>query len=352
MVRTRLCRVITLAVAAVSCLALWTLSASAQPRQHAPASALLFPLFDSGPDATTLITVTNTNTSFEECNEHYRAGDVRLHYQYIDGEAFAEFDRYEFLTPGDTLTVRSDTHNPEGKIGYLLVTAERADAPHAYLVSDFDYLVGSAIVVRASDETAFRYVPYSFQSALESPDACTIVATDLDGDGAIDFDGNEYVTFPREVIVDSFFEQGARFDNELVLMTTAGNHESVETDFFLLNNQGELFRGALQFQKFWVGSVSDLTPVASELGGDPLEFARPSVETGWLMLRRRRIFDQSGRPVLDIQGNFAIPPILGVFAQRIEGTGMSMAHTLMYRGRLDGLELVGGNRDPQDNSGL
>lgn len=339
-------------VLAVVGLATVASTALAQPRNHVPASALLFPLFDSDDGATTILTVTNTNTSTQECAEHRRAGDVLVHYQYVDGVAWQEFDRYEWLTPGDTLSVRSDTHNPEGDFGFLLVSALREPDPMSYVVSDFDYLVGSAIVVHASDETAFRYVPYSFQSPAESPDECTIVPTDLDLDGALDFDGAEYVKFPREIIVDSFFQEGPRFGNDLVLVTTANRDFSSEVEFLLLNNQGDLFTGALRMNMFWSGSISDLTPVSAELQGDPLEFAGPSIETGWLLVRGRRIFDRSGNPVLDEQGGFAIPPIIGLLTQRIEGTGMAMSHVLMQRGSLDGLELVGGDDDLQDNSGL
>lgn len=340
-------------VLAILWLATVASTALAQPRNHVPASALLFPLFDSSDGAATIITVTNTNTSAQECAEHRRAGDVLLHYQYIDGVNWQEFDRFEWLAPGDTLSVRSDLHNPEGEIGFLLVSAQRELEPMAFVVSDFDYLVGSAIVVRASDDTAFRYVPYSFQAVAESPDECTIVATDLDADGALDFDGAEYVKFPREVIVDTFFQEGPRFGNELVLVTTARSFYQAELEFLLLNNEGQLFTGALQMNTFWSGAMSDLTPVATELGGDPLEFAQPSVETGWLSVRGRVIFDGAGNPIVDAQGGFAIPPIVGLFVQRIEGArDFATAHVLMQRGSLDGLELVGGDNDPQDNSGL
>ncbi|MBI1850123.1 MAG: hypothetical protein HYR85_07240, partial [Planctomycetes bacterium] len=61
-------------------------SAMAQPRHLQPASLLVFPYYNSAPGAGTIISVTNTNDDRTYCpDDDFRAGDVVLHYVYIDG---------------------------------------------------------------------------------------------------------------------------------------------------------------------------------------------------------------------------------------------------------------------------
>ena len=143
------------------------------PTIHAqPGSVLIFPLFDSTEQNGTLISVTNTNTSTQGCDENnMRVGDICLHYIYInhnpddpgtegDEESCLEFDRFECLTPGDTLTVAADQHNPQLLDGWLWIEARDPETldPVAY-----NYLIGSAIIVESATEFVWSYTPYSFK---------------------------------------------------------------------------------------------------------------------------------------------------------------------------------------------
>lgn len=329
-------------------LAAMTPLAAAQPQNQEPASCLLFPLFDSRDGATTVITVTNTNTSREDCGDGREAGDVLLHYQYIDSIAYVEFDRFEIMSPGDTLSVLSDFHNPEGGSGHLFVTAEFLVEGGSTYATSFDAIVGSAVVVDATRDSVYRYTPYAFQAIPVPEDPCGRPQTDADLDGAIDFDGIEYTRFPRELILDSFFEERGRFENELVIVTTVPAHYTAEVDFSILNNDGDLSTGVVSIISAWRGRLSDLSPAVGDLRGTPLPDL-PSVETGWLSLSGRRFLDLSGRPVLDANGGIAIPPIVALYAERISGTDLSSGRILAQRGNLDGLELQPGNMDPQQN---
>jgi len=322
---------------------------AAQPQSREPGSCLLFPLYDTRDANSTLVTVTNTNTSREDCGGGRDAGDVLLHYVYFEGDARLQFDRYELLGPGDTLTVLADTHNPEGVEGYLLVSASFKDAGGPAFETSFDAIVGSAVVIDSLRERAFRYSPYVFQAVVEPADPCDRPRTDVDGDGAIDFDGLEYSRFPRELILDSFFEERGRFESELVLVSTVRSDDTAELDFSLINNEGAVVTGVLAMPSWWRGSLSDLSPVAGDLGGRVVLDNPGSVETGWLQIGGGRIVDRSGNPVLDAGGGIAIPPVLALFAELVAGTDLSSGRTLAHRGSLDGLELLSGDGDPQQN---
>ena len=131
----------------------------AQPLHLEPGSALVYPLFDSTHGAGTVLCVTNTNTSNRYCDDtDYREGDIVIHYQYFDGDDCLEFDRYEFLTPGDTLCVLAAHHNPDHDRGFLFVAAVD---PSTFQKVVFPYLIGSAIVVQSDLNFLWAYTPYN-----------------------------------------------------------------------------------------------------------------------------------------------------------------------------------------------
>ena len=175
------------------------------PSIHAvPASALIFPLFDSAPDRGTLISVTNTNSSRVSCGNTFLSGDIALHYTYFNNDADGncyEFDRVEYLTPGDTLTIVADDHNPEMDEGWLWI--ETLD-PETYEPITFNHIIGSAIIVEAGSEFLWSYTPYAFRALVEAPcdgfdlpcGAQTRCINDLDGEVDADFDGVEFRVDP------------------------------------------------------------------------------------------------------------------------------------------------------------
>ena len=304
-------------------------------------SVLIFPLFDSTRGAGSILCVTNTFTSQLRCPDNFLEGDVIAHYTYFAGDTCREFDRFEFLTPGDTLCVVADDHNPEGEIGFLVVVALH---PQDRTPVTFNNLVGQAIVVESDFNFAWSYTPVSFK-ALAEGSACDRVTPDDDGDGAADFDGVEYEKMPRELAVPTFFEESARFSNRLTLMSTTGPNLENEVRFLLYNNIEDPFSRTLRFTCWFSAPLSEISAVASDLRGDENEIGH-NTENGWVSIRGTRVLDLAGNPVKRDDHTPLVPALLGVFSQLVTGTNYAMGDTLYGRGEMiDGLELPFGDRD-------
>ncbi len=327
-----------------------TTAAVAQPNHLQPGSALIFPLYDSAPGAGTVICITNLNDDNVYCgNSDFRRGDIMVHYQYIDGATWREFDRFEFLTPGDTLCVLADLHNPEQDSGFLVVTA--VDPSDMDKTVDFDHLIGSCIVVQSGFNFLWSYTPYSFRALPGDgapADLCNLPSTDSDADGACDWDGDEYDLFPAELYVDSFFQENGNFTNQLTLLSMAGADYETEVGVLFWNNIEQKFSRTFRFTCWYSGALSDISAIVTNLGGDADEIGQGAVENGWASFTGRRILDGSGNPVQNDGGGNAIPPMLGVFAQFIDSTDFAGGHALHYRGSLDGLEFLTGDGDAQN----
>ena len=303
-------------------------------------SVLFFPLYDSAPGSGTVIAVTNTFTSRRNCSDSRLEGDVRLHYIYFDGESCREFDRFEYLTPGDTLTILADEHNPEGDRGYLIVLAL---SPSGGLVN-FNHLIGQAIIVQSGLDVAWSYNAFAALAVGEVTDPCDRTNPDDTSEGGdrdfrADFDGVEYEMLTDEVALPTFFEEGDRFGNQLALMSTTGGYR-IETSILLYNNVEDQFSRSFDFECWWTGSLSEITLAAEDLGGDPEETGH-GVQTGWMTIRGRRVRDDSGGVVLDPEtGEAIVPALIGVFMQRIAGTDFASGDFLYGRGdKIDGGDL-------------
>jgi hypothetical protein len=307
---------------------------AAQPCTGQAGSVLIFPLFDSRPESSTVISISNTNTSTRRCagDTSFKEGDVTLHYVYFGAEQadidagnarWQEFDRLEDLSPGDTLSVLVSEHNPEGEIGFLMVQAIDAASNDAI---DFDFLIGSAYVANSGLDIMWSYLPYAFGGDPEegggatSPCGHKIVGFA----GQARFDGDMYAKFPDVLFVDSFFEEGGIFDNQLVLMSTAGSSRQNEVQFLFWNNREERFSRTLRFTCWMASPLGEISGIARNLDGDPDEF---EVQTGWAEIDGRRILTSGGTPVNDPEG----PPLLGVFMQSIR-TDFTAGHQLHFRG--------------------
>ncbi len=334
------------AFAAAAALVAGATTAQAQPKHLQPGSLLIFPYYNSAPGAGTVISVTNTNDDREYCpDEDFRAGDVVLHYVYINGDTWREFDRFEPLTPGDTLSVLADSHNPEADKGFLTV---KALDPVTLDAIDFDYLIGDAIVVQSEFNFLWGYTPYSFLAGddVETQEGCSRLFTDIDlgdDDGFADFDGLEYSQFPEKLFIDSFFEERGSFGNLLVLLSTAGQDYENEINFLIWNNREQKFSRNFKFVCWAERTLRQISQVAGRLNGDPDELGRPPVQTGWASITPFRVFDGAGNPVTDPEGADpeapVVPPILGVFMQSITGSNFSVGHALHFTGAMDGLDL-------------
>jgi hypothetical protein len=309
-------------------------------------SVLVYPLFDSTPGSGTVICVTNTFTSTLRCPDDHLEGDVVVHYTYYAGDTCLEFDRYEFLTPGDTLCVIADEHNPEGEIGFLVVMAR---SPVDNQPLEFNHLVGQAIVVQSGLNFSWSYIPVSFLTWTNASAPCNRNNPDEmpqgDGDGAADFNAIEYQMFPRELAVPTFFQEDMQFGNQLTLMSTGGQDYINEVRFLLYNNIESPFSRTFEFTCWWSGPLSEISGAATRLQGDEEELGH-GTQTGWVSIRGRRLKDLAGNTVRDDSGNTVIPPLLGVFMQLVRNTDYAMGDVLYGRdGSIDGLELPRGNQD-------
>jgi len=307
--------------------------ANAQPLHNQPASVMIYPRFDSQPATATVINVTNTNTDRTVCvdNDNLRVGDVRVHYVYFgalesdldSGAPWLEFDRFEDLTPGDTVSVLASDHNPEGEIGFLTVQALSPDLDEPI---DFDYLIGSAYIANSNLDILWCYLPYAFQAEGNGSES-TCGHELVDGPGLI-FDGNSYAQFPDRLFVDMFFEEKAgMFDNQLSLMSTTGQDYINEMDFLFWNNKEDRFSRTFKFVCWTQVALSQISAVAKNLGGDPSEFLK---QTGWASINGRRVLDLAGNPVSN--GDFVFgPAVLGVFQQAVR-IDFVAGHSLHYTG--------------------
>ncbi len=300
----------------------------AEPNVAETGSVNIFSLFDSRPSSATVINMTNLEDDRTVCDNGFRTGDVQLHYIYYgqdaDGGICLEFDRFELLSPLDTLTVLASDHNPEGEVGFLVVSATD---PETGALIDFNELIGSAYVANSAIDIMWSYLPYAFDA-----DAGRTTGNDVCGrpfifdaafTGPIIFDDTDYDSFPETLYVDSFFEEAAGvFENQLTLMASSGQDFINEVDFFFHNNKEDRFSRTFKFVCHTSLPLSDISAVARNLGGDPTEFA---VETGWVEIE--------GRNVLDLAGNIATlplnnqPALLGVFVQIVR-SNFTAGHAL------------------------
>lgn len=309
-------------------------AADAQPRDLEPGSLLVFPFYDNRPGRQSVVTVTNTNLDRSVAGNGYKSGDVLVHYVYIGGEDWLEFDRSEFLTPGDMLCVSTQEHNPHGGYGFLYVYALD---PETQAPIDFDHLLGDVLVIASDIEGGWSIQAVAFRGLPQGvpvPDPGTSGAgqpfTDADADGLRDFDGIEYDAFPAELYVPRFFEEGSRHETQLVLFTTFGPEFIVSTDLTILNNSEDRFSRNLRFSCWFAGNLSSVSGITGDLGGDPDEF-RPA-ETGWLRISGGHILNRFGRR------EPAVPAFIGFVLENVGPVGdrIQAARLMNHAGARDG----------------
>lgn len=303
-------------------------TASAQPVHGQPASALFFPVFDSGTNSDTLLTVTNTNTLLLSCGNGFRQGDVNIHYVYFNSVDCNEFDRTESLTPGDTLTVLASEHNPEVEEGFLWVEAQDPETGEAIT---YDFLIGSCHVVKttggAAGDFLWAYTPYGFTSLITSgaQTDCNSGAyfTDDDGDNDADFGGPdaEYSAFPERVYLDNFFaEDGVAIDLDNKIYLMVASRGITDASILAWDNNENRFSIGTGFN-CWFGdalqsiSLQFLEENMDDNAADELELAGgANLYTGWLELIP------------------AASPVLGAFYTVKNGTDLGAGRELQYTG--------------------
>jgi hypothetical protein len=172
-----------------------------------PASVLIYPVHRTGPQFYTILSVTNTNT--EPSTPVSIGGSTNAHFEYVNvipgGDPFSPqdcvvFDRVEYLTPADTLSVLTLCHNAtsvQGQRGYVVITAE--DPTKFSTPWSHNWLIGSSLHLHASG-SAFSTEAFSFTSPLVAG-----APTDISPqNGKRDFNGNEYEQVPDVLYIETF----------------------------------------------------------------------------------------------------------------------------------------------------
>ncbi len=271
-----------------------TLSPAVLADGRQPGSVLVYPIhrsnLDTGAQFFTVVSVTNSNTDPV-------GGSTNVMYEYVNTIPNPDdsqlplgcfvVDRVEVLTPADTLSVLTNCHNAAGGLeGYLVVTAQ---SPSLFKSAwSFNHLLGSELVV-----TSLGAV-YSINAIPFASPVGEKLATDLDLDGQLDFDGNEYEGIPDRLYIDSFVAV-ASSSLTLINMTGGVNHiAAVKFDIF---NDNEFPLSATKIFRCWFEErLQDVSLVFSEgflannTPNDPQELDincdnLDDLETGWAIIQ-------------------------------------------------------------------
>jgi len=296
-----------------------------------PGSVLIYTVQRSGPEDFTVISVTNSNTTPMTPNSF--GGSVGLHYEYanvventdpLDPDApflplnCVVFNRHEFLTPADHLSVVTACHNavsPGGQEGFLVVSAE--DPAQFDVAVDHDDLMGSELVINASggmysiNAIPFEGLPETICDDGREGDDCQDPLfvggpTDLNNNGALDFDDFEYEPIPDVLSIDSYI---ALAGSQLALLSLTGSPSDVNTVQFTVWNDNEFALSSTRVFKCWFDQPLDLvSPLFEEsflknsTPHDPSELALvcgsgTTVETGWARIDSVDVSSMGGLPV-------------------------------------------------------
>lgn len=234
---TRILSVTTLAVLAAGPLAL------AGGRN--PGSTLVFPVQRSGQGWFTIVSVTNTNVN-------PLGGATLVHYEYVNtiyNPAETQqplgctiFDRIEYFTAADTLSVVTSCHNATAgqQQGYLVVSAQ--DPTKFGVPWSHNWLMGSELVLNGSGGMySINAIPFEAIPAAG-------LATDVDGDLELDFNGVEYEGIPETLYIDSFI---ALAGSQLALINLTGTPDALVTVQFDVWNDNEFPLSTTKLFKCW-----------------------------------------------------------------------------------------------------
>lgn len=277
-----------------------------------PGSVLVFPVHRSGVFLT-IINVTNTNLT--PMTPLSLGGSTNLHYEYVNVTAnpantfcptsCTVFDRVEFLTPADTLSVATNCHNVAGGVGqegFLVVSAEDPTLFNtAFAHND---LIGSAIVLHASG-SMYMLNAISLQAM-----ALAGTQTDVDLDGQLDFNGTEYEPLPDLLMIDSFL---AASEPHLTLINLTGGTAALNTVLFQVWNDNEFpLSATLSFKCWFDEPLVEINPLfehdfmVTNLPHDPGELdincdGTGDFETGWTRIDSILV-SAPGGAVIDFDG--------------------------------------------------
>ena len=205
-------------------------------------SLLLYPLFDNNRGGIYTISVTNTNSDTNPGTGQLLAGTVDVEFVYINGYDCLEFNRTRRLTPNDTITVTTRLDNPNQSEGYVYVFAK---SPTTGAAIKFDWLAGDSFHVAPYIVGGVDIAPVVFKAGSGLADG---QATDLDGDGVRDLNGNEYEKVSDELLVPRFVAHDYPASApELLLIGLTGKSFTTIVNFLIYNDNEEVFSAQYAF---------------------------------------------------------------------------------------------------------
>ncbi len=279
-----------------------------------PGSLLIYPSYDSDPGSGTVISITNTKDDPSFNQNTNLNGVVDVHFIYIDGEYWTEFNRFERLTPNDTFTVLAGVHNPNSETGFLYCVALN---PTTQAPMSHNWLIGDEIVADGGGNWLYGFEAIAFKAITgEGAD------TDLDQDGMLDLDGSEYEQVADEMMISSFIAQdtanGVTSTLILVALVPSSDYES-RLDFKVYNNNEYEFSATYKLRCWAFVELGDIDAVFEDsfLSATWVDTRANGLSvgtTGWARINGDRAIDIVGNePMIDD------PAFVGAFAQSLDG---------------------------------
>jgi len=232
-------------------------------------------------DACLTVADCNHNGVPDECDPDSNGNDVPDDCEDGNELDCAEFDRFEDLTPNDTLTLVTQIHNPGLEQGFLQVVAvDEMNNPIG-----FDYLIGNSLVIDGFDVLDYSINPVDYRAAVPHG-----IATDADGDGILDLNGIEYEQTAGRILIPHFFGQNSQTAAELLLISLAGGRKFDTTVDFLVTNDNEVTFSAEHTFRCWdkvsLQSISTLfsNDFLQNYSGDDDQESIGGLESGWMQL--------------------------------------------------------------------
>jgi hypothetical protein len=300
---------------ALAALCTATFASDALAGGREPGSLLIYPVHRSGgapgspannvaPGFFTVVSVTNTNLN--PATILSLGGSTNVHFYYVNVDrnplmpfmpfGCSIFNRVEALTPADTLSVLTGCHNATfgGQEGYLVVAAEN---PSLFQTSwSHNHLLGSELVLSASG------LAFSIEAvALQSPVAAG-QPTDVNSNGAYDFDGVEYEALPDKLYIDSFI---AVQQSALALINFTGTDADKNRVLFSVWNDYEFpLSATLEFKCWFEEKLSHISTLFTDqflasTPNDPYSLdtdcnGYDDIETGWAIIQSLGVRNPGG----------------------------------------------------------
>lgn len=246
---------------------------------------LIFMGHRSGPNNVTILNITNTSGTH----------DVNAHIEYVNvtnnpNDPFCPlgctiFNRHEYLTANDTLSVLTRCHNvttPQAPMGYVVVTAQ--DPAQSNVDICFDHLMGTQFIFNMSG---------MFLILNAQPIQCAAgdlgTPTDVNQNQKQEFNGVEYLGLPDQVMVESFI---AAPRSRLCMINLTGECTDTNHLYLSIYNDNELALSTTRPFKVWFDQPLEVvSPLFSSsfmasLPNDPEELdlfcdGSGDLETGW-----------------------------------------------------------------------